>query len=102
MEAAARIAFNYSASHQPPIQSRPRCARAHPRPTHHPNPPPHHHPEPPQLADFDPGEALACIKALLHVDRAWLPAREGYSMYIRPFAFSSGACAGRAHPAHSR
>lgn len=34
-------------------------------------------------------ELLACLKQLLLVDRSWLPAREGYSIYIRPFAFAS-------------
>lgn len=42
-----------------------------------------------QLADFDPQELLACLKQLLLVDASWLPAREGFSIYIRPFAFSS-------------
>lgn len=34
-------------------------------------------------------ELLACLKQLLLVDRSWLPAREGYSIYVRPFAFAS-------------
>ena len=43
-----------------------------------------------QLADFEPSELLACLAELLRVDRAWLPPREGYSLYVRPFMFSSG------------
>lgn len=35
-------------------------------------------------------ELLGCLKQLLLVDRSWLPAQEGYSIYVRPFAFSSG------------
>lgn len=34
-------------------------------------------------------ELLECLKELLRIDKAWLPRQEGYSMYIRPFAFSS-------------
>ena len=36
-----------------------------------------------------PQELLACLKQLLLVDRSWLPALEGFSIYIRPFAFAS-------------
>lgn len=51
-----------------------------------------------QLADFDPEELLACLKQLLLVDRSWLPAREGFSIYIRPFAFASSGVLGVAKP----
>ena len=37
---------------------------------------------------------LACLKQLLVLDSGWLPAREGYSLYIRPFMFSSCERAG--------
>lgn len=42
------------------------------------------------LADFDTQELLECLKALLRVDVRWLPDRLGYSMYIRPYMFSTG------------
>jgi hypothetical protein len=35
------------------------------------------------LAGFDPNELLSCIKALLLLDRAWMPQRPGHSIYIR-------------------
>ncbi|EFN57110.1 hypothetical protein CHLNCDRAFT_57448 [Chlorella variabilis] len=54
-----------------------------------------------QLADFDPQELLACLKQLLMVDRSWLPEREGYSIYVRPFIFSSASALGVAKPARS-
>lgn len=42
-----------------------------------------------ELAPFDQGEMLACLKAFLRVDAAWVPRREGHSLYLRPFAFST-------------
>ncbi|GAB4819863.1 hypothetical protein N2152v2_006909 [Parachlorella kessleri] len=54
-----------------------------------------------QLAEFDPQELLECIKELLRVDRAWLPAKEGYSIYIRPFMFSSAHVLGVAKTTRS-
>lgn len=42
-----------------------------------------------QLAEFSPDELLECLKALLRVDKMWLPKQLGHSMYIRPFMFSS-------------
>jgi hypothetical protein len=39
-------------------------------------------------------ELLACLMALLRVDRAWLPTRPGHSLYIRPFAFGSEGALG--------
>lgn len=42
-----------------------------------------------ELADFDPKELLESLKALLRVDRAWLPSQQGNSIYIRPFMFSN-------------
>ncbi|KAL4419522.1 hypothetical protein ABPG77_005753 [Micractinium sp. CCAP 211/92] len=54
-----------------------------------------------QLADFDPQELLECLKQLLLLDRSWLPAQEGYSLYIRPFAFASSGVLGVAKPSHT-
>jgi branched-chain amino acid aminotransferase len=47
-----------------------------------------------QLADFEPEELLACIRELLRVDAPWLPSREGHSLYLRPFMFSSARALG--------
>lgn len=46
------------------------------------------------LADFDPVEFLECLKALLRVDRSWMPAAPGHSMYLRPFMYSTGSSLG--------
>uniref|UniRef100_A0A383W5S4 branched-chain-amino-acid transaminase n=1 Tax=Tetradesmus obliquus TaxID=3088 RepID=A0A383W5S4_TETOB len=46
------------------------------------------------LADFDTEELQECVKALLRLDRAWLPDRPGHSMYIRPFMFSTDGALG--------
>ncbi len=35
-------------------------------------------------------ELLQCLKALLRVEREWVPTKPGHSLYIRPFMFSSG------------
>ncbi|KAL6780750.1 hypothetical protein ACKKBF_B11900 [Auxenochlorella protothecoides x Auxenochlorella symbiontica] len=42
-----------------------------------------------QLAPFDTQELLECLKELVRTDSAWLPTQDGYSMYIRPYAFST-------------
>jgi branched-subunit amino acid aminotransferase/4-amino-4-deoxychorismate lyase len=34
-------------------------------------------------------ELQECLKALLRVDDSWLPEKEGYSLYLRPFIFAS-------------
>lgn len=44
-----------------------------------------------QLAHAPMQELLECLKELLRADRGWLPSKEGYALYVRPFAFSSGA-----------
>ena len=43
-------------------------------------------------------ELLECLKELLRIDKSWLPDQEGYSMYIRPFAFSSAHSLGITKP----
>ncbi|EIE23563.1 branched-chain amino acid aminotransferase II [Coccomyxa subellipsoidea C-169] len=53
------------------------------------------------LADYDPGELLECLKELLRVDHQWLPEREGYSLYVRPFMFSSAHTLGVGRPTRS-
>ena len=37
---------------------------------------------------------LECIKQLLRLDEAWIPDKEGYSMYIRPTAIGTSAYLG--------
>ena len=39
----------------------------------------------------DPGFFLAAVQRLVGVDRAWIPARRGESLYIRPIIFSNEA-----------
>jgi len=36
------------------------------------------------LPDFNPEELIKCIKELLKIDKEWIPAQKGYSLYIRP------------------
>eukprot|EP01099_Mayorella_cantabrigiensis_P002730 TRINITY_DN2205_c0_g1_i2.p1 TRINITY_DN2205_c0_g1~~TRINITY_DN2205_c0_g1_i2.p1 ORF type:complete len:432 (-),score=91.01 TRINITY_DN2205_c0_g1_i2:298-1533(-) len=38
------------------------------------------------LPTFDNNELLEAIKRLVDIDRDWVPAQRGYSLYIRPFA----------------
>ena len=47
------------------------------------------------------GELLECLKELLRVERQWLPEREGYSLYIRPYMFSSSHSIGISRPTRS-
>lgn len=53
------------------------------------------------LADFDPAEVLACLKELLRLEKGWLPNKEGYSLYIRPFMFSSANTLGIGPPSRT-
>lgn len=39
-----------------------------------------------------------CLKELLRIEKGWLPNKEGYSLYIRPFIFSSSHNLGIAPP----
>jgi len=48
--------------------------------------------------DWSETEFLECIRELLRVDRRWLPPREGFSIYLRPFAYASGAALGLKAP----
>lgn len=41
------------------------------------------------LADYDPAQLLACIKALLALEADWFPQGEGYSIYLRPCIMAS-------------
>ncbi len=40
------------------------------------------------LPQIDPGDALQAIKALVELDRDWVPSGEGESLYIRPILMS--------------
>lgn len=44
--------------------------------------------------------ALKCLKALLEVDKEWIPKEKDTCLYIRPFIFASETGLG-VHPAHS-
>lgn len=46
----------------------------------------------------DPDNALQCIKELLRVDREWVPAQEGSSLYIRPVIMECGGVIGTFAP----
>lgn len=46
-------------------------------------------------------ELLECLKALLRLDESWLPDRDGYSLYIRPFMFASSFSLGIAPPSRT-
>ena len=37
---------------------------------------------------------IASIKALINIDRNWVPDQDGYSLYIRPFMFATDAMVG--------
>lgn len=39
-------------------------------------------------------ELLGCLKALLKLDKAWIPNRPGHSMYVRPYMFSHDGALG--------
>ena len=41
------------------------------------------------MPTFSGEQLLECIKALLRVDADWVPAQEGYSIYIRPTAIGT-------------
>jgi branched-chain amino acid aminotransferase len=43
------------------------------------------------IPEVDPELALEAIKQLVKVDQDWIPTRPGYSLYIRPFMFSTEA-----------
>ena len=42
------------------------------------------------IPELPEGYFLEGLKALLHVDKDWIPTQEGSSLYIRPFIFASG------------
>lgn len=46
-------------------------------------------------------ELEKCLMGLLRLDRAWLPEKAGYSLYLRPFMFSSAFTLGVAPPSRT-
>lgn len=46
------------------------------------------------LPTFDGDELLECLKALLRLEKDWIPTGEGYSLYIRPTGISTQASIG--------
>ncbi|MCK0177906.1 branched-chain amino acid aminotransferase [Flavobacteriaceae bacterium S0862] len=42
------------------------------------------------IPELPEGYFIEGLKALLHVDKDWIPTQEGSSLYIRPFIFASG------------
>lgn len=49
---------------------------------------------------IDPADALQAIKALVNVDRDWVPYADGTSLYIRPFIIATDPFLG-VHPSHT-
>ena len=49
---------------------------------------------------IDPDLALEAIKAVVEVDKDWVPHSEGTSLYIRPFIIATDPFLG-VHPAHT-
>lgn len=52
------------------------------------------------MPEVPAGIFLDGMKQLIALDREWVPAREGYSLYIRPFMFATEAALG-VHPSDS-
>lgn len=53
-------------------------------------------------SDFDPDELVECIKALVDLDRDWVPKNESGSMYIRPTHIATNNNLGVATPDSSK
>ncbi|MBE6599243.1 MAG: branched-chain amino acid aminotransferase [Ruminococcaceae bacterium] len=49
---------------------------------------------------IDPADALQAIKAVVDVDKDWVPTEEGTSLYIRPFIIATDSMLG-VHPSHT-
>ncbi len=49
---------------------------------------------------LDPADALQAIKAVVEVDKDWVPTAEGTSLYIRPFIIATDPMLG-VHPSHT-
>lgn len=46
------------------------------------------------IPEIDPDDFLNGIKALVKIDEAWIPTKEGTSLYIRPFIIATEPCLG--------
>lgn len=54
------------------------------------------------LPDFDPEQFLECIKAVVSMDKDWMPFRDNHSIYIRPTGISWEATLGVKKPAAAK
>ena len=52
------------------------------------------------VPQIDPDDALQAIKALVDVERDWVPTEDGTSLYIRPFIIATDPMLG-VHPSHT-
>lgn len=52
------------------------------------------------IPEIDPEDFLDAIKAIVKIDEAWIPTKEGTSLYIRPFVIATDPFLG-VRPAHS-
>jgi branched-chain amino acid aminotransferase len=48
--------------------------------------------------DFDREQLIRCIMKLVHLDQAWIPEGEGYSLYLRPNVIAMNENLGLSHP----
>jgi branched-chain amino acid aminotransferase len=49
---------------------------------------------------IEPELFLEAVKAMVRIDRDWIPERDGTALYIRPFVFATDTCLG-VHPSKS-
>eukprot|EP01023_Acetabularia_acetabulum_P067883 TRINITY_DN9487_c0_g1_i1.p1 TRINITY_DN9487_c0_g1~~TRINITY_DN9487_c0_g1_i1.p1 ORF type:complete len:387 (+),score=75.61 TRINITY_DN9487_c0_g1_i1:229-1389(+) len=54
------------------------------------------------LPSFSTEQLLECIKKLVDLDREWVPQAEGYSVYLRPFAYDDSPTLGLSPPSLSK
>jgi branched-chain amino acid aminotransferase len=52
------------------------------------------------IPEVNPDDVLQAIKAIVEVDKDWIPKEEGKSLYIRPFIFATDVHIG-VHPSHT-
>jgi len=54
------------------------------------------------LPDFDGNELLKCVEQLIKIDQRWIPAKRGFSLYLRPTHISMENTLGVKEPAASQ
>jgi len=52
------------------------------------------------IPEIDPDDFMDALKAIVKIDEAWIPTKEGTSLYIRPFVIATDPFLG-VRPAHS-